>query len=87
MQETWIGSLVGKILWKTAWQPTLVLLPRGSQGQWSLAGCSPYGFTELDTTEASKQQQQQAYKNGNCYLNQRFSIVKDILKFTVDILF
>ena len=32
-------------------QPTPVLLPGESHGQRSLAGCSPWGNTELDTTE------------------------------------
>ena len=39
--------------------PTPVLLPGESHGQRSLAGYSPWGYTELDTTEATKQQQQQ----------------------------
>jgi len=30
MQETWVGSLFGKIPWKRAWQPTPVLLLRES---------------------------------------------------------
>ena len=33
------------------WQPTPVLLPGKSHGQGSLAGCSPWGRKELDTTE------------------------------------
>ena len=45
---------VGKIPWRRAWQPTPVFLPgesprRDSQG--SLAGCSPWGHKESDTTE------------------------------------
>ena len=53
---------VGKIPWRRAWQPTLVLLPRESPGQRSLAGCSPQGRTEKDMTEEAKQQWQQ----GDC---------------------
>ena len=49
---------VRKIPWWRAWQPTLVLLPRDSHGQRSLAGYGPLGFAESDTTEVSKQQQQ-----------------------------
>ena len=41
MQETGFDPWVGKIPWRSAWQPTLVLLPRESHGQRSLAGCSP----------------------------------------------
>ena len=33
---------VQKIPWRRAWQPTPVLLPGESQGQKSLAGCSPW---------------------------------------------
>ena len=39
-----------------------VLSPGESQGQRSLVGCSPWGRTELDTTEATQQQQ---HTNGN----------------------
>ena len=35
------------------WQPTPVLLPGKSHGQRSLVGCSPWGRTESDTTEAT----------------------------------
>ena len=40
------------------WHPTPVLLPGKSQGRRSLVGCSPWGRTESDTTEATQQQQQ-----------------------------
>ena len=33
------------------WHPTPVLLPGKSLGWRSLVGCSPWGHTELDTTE------------------------------------
>ena len=39
------------------WQPTPVFLPGESQGSWSLVGCSLWGRTESDTTEATWQQQ------------------------------
>ena len=51
---------VRKIPWRRVWQPILVLLPRESHGQRSLAYCSPQGHTESDTTEVTKQQQQQS---------------------------
>ena len=41
------------------WHPTPVLLPGESHGQRSLVGCSPWGHTESDSTEATQQQQQQ----------------------------
>ena len=42
---------VGKIPWRKTWQPTLVFLPGESHGQKSLAGYSPRGRKESDTTE------------------------------------
>ena len=41
------------------WHPTPVFLHGESQGRGSLVGCSPWGRTESDTTEATEQQQQQ----------------------------
>ena len=38
--------------WKGAWQPTPVFLPGEFHGQGSLAGNSPWGHKELDTTES-----------------------------------
>ena len=35
------------------WQPTPVLLPGKSHGRRSLVGCSPWGCTEMDMTEAT----------------------------------
>ena len=42
---------VRKSLWRRKWQPIPVLLPRKSQGWKSLAGYSPWGRKETDTTE------------------------------------
>ena len=39
------------LLSRRAWQPTPVFLPGESHGQRSLAGCSPCGHKESDTTE------------------------------------
>ena len=41
------------------WQPTPMFLPGESHGWRRLVGCSPWGCTESDTTEATQQQQQQ----------------------------
>ena len=46
---------VGEIPWRRKWQPTLVNLPRESHGQRSLAGYSPWGCKESDTTQATWQ--------------------------------
>ena len=40
-----------KIPWRRKWQPTSALLPGKSHGQRSLAGYSPWGRKESDTTE------------------------------------
>ena len=45
--------------WRRKWQPTPVFLPGESHGRRSLVGCSPWGGTELDTTEATWQRQRQ----------------------------
>ena len=42
---------VEKMPWRRAMKPTLVFLPGESHGQRSLAGYSPWGRKELDTTE------------------------------------
>ena len=42
---------VRKIPWRRKWQPTPVPMPGKSHGQRCLAGCSPWGCKELDTTE------------------------------------
>ena len=42
---------VGKIPWRKEWQPIPVLLPGKFHGPRSLAGYSPWGHKESDTTE------------------------------------
>ena len=46
-----VDSWVGKISRRRKWQPTPVFLPGESHGQKSLAGYSPWGRKESDTTE------------------------------------
>ena len=43
--------MVGKIPWNRKWHANPVFLPGESHGQRSLAGYSPRGHKELDTTE------------------------------------
>jgi len=50
IQETWV-TCPGKIPWRRAWLPTLVLLPGEFHGEKSLVGYSPWGHKELDTTK------------------------------------
>ena len=45
---------VGKIPWRRKWQPTPVFLPGESHGWRNLAGYSPWGRKEADTTEATQ---------------------------------
>ena len=54
LQEAWVQSWVEKISWRRRWQPTPVFLPGKSQGQRSVAGYSPWGHKESDTTEATQ---------------------------------
>ena len=51
VRETWVQSLVWKIPWSRAWQPTPVFLPGESHRQKTPAGYSPCGHKESDTTE------------------------------------
>ena len=46
-------SLFTFMRWRRKWQPTPVFLPGESQGWGSLVGCSLWGRTESDTTEAT----------------------------------
>ena len=61
VRHDWVTSLSLSTFmhWRRKWQPTPVFLPGESQGQRSLVGCSPWGPTESDTTEATWQRQQQ----------------------------
>ena len=43
-----------KIPWRRQWQSTPVFLPQKAHGRRTLAGCSPWGHTESDTTEAAE---------------------------------
>ena len=45
------SSWVGKIPWERKWQATPIFLPGESCGQRSLAGYSPWGCKESETTE------------------------------------
>ena len=45
---------VGKIPWRRKWQPTPVFFPGKSHRQGHVAGCSPWGHVELDTTQVTE---------------------------------
>ena len=45
------SSALSLLFWRRGWQSTPVFLPGESHGQRSLAGYSPWGHKELDTTE------------------------------------
>ena len=51
MLETRVRSLDWEDLLQKKWQPTAVFLPGKSHGQRTLAGYSPWGCKESDTTE------------------------------------
>ena len=51
MWETWVQSLGWEDPWRRAWQPTPVFFAwKIPMEQKSLAGYSPWGYKELDTT-------------------------------------
>ena len=51
MQRQGFDPRVRNIPWRREWQPTPIFLPGESPGQRNLAGSSPWGPKELDTTE------------------------------------
>ena len=51
MQETQVDPWVRNISWRREWLPTPGFLPGEFHGQRSLAGYSPWGHKESDTTE------------------------------------
>ena len=51
MQNMQVQSLVRKIPWRRAWQPTPVFLPGEFHGQRSLAGYSPRGHKRVGLSE------------------------------------
>ena len=53
-ERRWVGSLGGKDPLEEAWNSTPVFLPRESHKQRSLAGHSPRGRTESNSTEATQ---------------------------------
>ena len=53
----------GKMPWRRAWQPSPVFLPAESHGQRRLAGYSPWGHKESDTTERLTHTHTQTHKD------------------------
>ena len=53
MQGIGFNPWAGKISWRRKWQPTPVFLLGKTQGQRSLAGYSPWGHKELNTTKVT----------------------------------
>ena len=48
------GPWIGKIPWRSPWQPTLAFLLGESHGLRSMAGYSPWGCKESDTTAVTE---------------------------------
>ena len=68
---------LGIIPWRREWQFTPVFLPGESHGQKSLAGYSPWGHKESDTTEVTEQARthiQHSIKSENTAVENRYSI-------------
>jgi len=55
MQEIkeWLNSWLGKILWRRAQQPILVVFPGDSHGQGRLVDYSPLGCKQVDINKAT----------------------------------
>ena len=51
VQKTQVQSLVRKMPWRRAWQPTPVFLPAEFHEQKNVTSYSPWGGKELDMTE------------------------------------
>ena len=52
--SSWLANELGMYhVGRRQWHPTPVLLPGKCHGWRSLVGCSPWGCTESDTTEAT----------------------------------
>ena len=75
-------SLFTFMYWRRKWQPTPVFLPGESQGWGSLMGCSRWGCTESDRTEATQQQQQ---RRGNEDSLKEFKHESDIVRYVFKI--
>ena len=52
--DCWFDPWVGKIPWWKKWKLTPIFLPGKSHGQRKLAGYSPWGCRESDTTERAR---------------------------------
>ena len=68
LSRTWLSdflSLLTFMHWRRKWQPTLVFLPRESQGRRSLVGCRLWGRTESDTTEELTLQKDGFFNTGD----------------------
>ena len=57
---------VGKIPWRKEWQPTPVFFPRKFHGQRNLAGYSPWGHKESETTEGLSHTHTHTHTHTHC---------------------
>ena len=63
---------VGKIPWRREWKPIPAFLPGEFRGQRGLAGYSPQGHKESDTTERLKHTQNKEHSTSQGYIPSRF---------------
>ena len=64
--------------WKREWQPIPVLLPRKSHGQKNLAGYSPWGHKESDTTLTHSHTHTHTHTEAEGYNKERGEKWKDV---------
>ena len=61
-----LGGVPSSPSWRRKWQPAPVSLPRKSHGRRSLAGYSPWGRKESDTTELTARTYALALRVAGC---------------------
>ena len=60
---------LGRFPWRRKWQPSPVLLPGISHGQWSLAGFNPWCHKRVRQALTTEQQQQSKHKGLIKFIN------------------
>ena len=88
-------SWLGMIPWRRDWLPTALFVPGKFHGQKGLAGCSPWGCKEMDTTEQLIRSahffiyyviMRQSKGRSNVHIVSRITRVKTSLNFNLQLL-
>ena len=75
-----MGSIPGwgRSPWRRKWKPTLVFLSRESHGQRSLAGSSPWGHKESDTTEPQMRAHMRAHTHTHTHTHSKTRFFRNL---------